>query len=444
MNITCNLIAFLLLVPGPSSRLAERVVGEHSTLSEQTPVSEHMPPQESGVLAEPASNSGSASGGRSARSASKSKKGSKAAALAARLSIARRGLRPQPERVAQFKELKEEIVFRTAVPGPFADYPDFAKRALHRVSTEVRDYAVVGHGHTSVVFSEDYAALLESINKSESIGSKSSHSATNLSQESSKTKANDSSNERLARRVRPEDIPQLLDAMPDSRLFKRVLVSENANPEDDYVTQIYYPEGFISSMAMIDGQLELYKAERNEFLCRDVLHEWSHQLRYEFWNDRLMKAFEDAVSLEKVEWNPSIYATRSNGEQWAVLGERMLGSSGEEFLTSCKNAPIRTAIWMRALQKCLADVSEDGRSIDHDKYVERVRFVESKILPKALRKLGQMRRDGETAELRDQAAAVLDYLRENDWKKLARNVALIFCLERYTADAEEWNAYKEA
>lgn len=412
MNITCNLIAFLLLVPGSSSRLAERVAGEQATLSEQTPVTDQA------FLSDEAGKSRSGDG----QTAFKSKKAAKAAALAARLSISRGGLRPQAERIAHFVRRTEQIVVRTAVTGPFADYPDFAKRALERVAKDVRDYAIAGRESTSVVMTEVYAERLES-------GAK---------------KLGDGGNEKLDRRVRVADIPQLLDAMPDSRLFKKVLISENANPEDDYVTQTYYPEGFISSMAMIDGELELYKAECNEYLCRDVLHEWSHQLRYEFWNDKLMKCFEDGVSLEKVEWNPSIYATRSNGEQWAVLGERILGSSGEEFLECCKKAPVRTALWVRALSKCLADVPAEQRSVDHDQYVERVRFVESKIVPKALKKLAQIRRESETEERRSQAAGILNYLKENDWQTLTRNVALIYCLERYAADAEARHQDKEA
>lgn len=419
MNITCNLIAFLLLVPGSSSRLAERVVGDQRTLSEQTPVTEQT------HLGEEACKSLSSDGKSISgddQMAVKSKKASKAAALAARLAISRGGLRPDPERVAHFVRHTERIVVRTAVAGPFTDYPDFSKRALERVAKDVRDYAVAGREGTNVIMTEVYAERLES-------GAK---------------KLGEADNERLARRVRPADIPQLLDAMPDSRLFKRVLISENANPEDDYVTQTYYPEGFISSMAMIDGELELYKAECNEYLCRDVLHEWSHQLRYEFWNDRLMKCFEDAVNLEKAEWNPSIYATRSNGEQWAVLGERILGSSGDEFLECCKKAPVRTALWMRALSKCLADVPAEQRSVDHDQYVERVRFVESKVVPKALKELARMHKESENEEHRNQAAGILDYLKENDWQKLTRNVALIYCLERYAADAEARNQNKEA
>jgi hypothetical protein len=162
-------------------------------------------------------------------------------------------------------------------------------------------------------------------------------------------------------------------------------------------------------MAMTEGDLSMYKTERSEHLRRDVLHEWSHGLRYKYWNDDLMKCFNQAVNLELVEWNPSVYATRNDGEQWAVLGERMLGNSGESFLDACDKAPIRSSLWMRALQKCLAHVPESIASIDHDKYMLRQRYVDQHVYPRALEKLKVMKVQGVTEFLRMQAETILQY-----------------------------------
>jgi len=326
---------------------------------------------------------------------------------------------PEPERVLGFKDVSENVVVRNATSGPFRDYADYSSRALSKVPTVMRDYQISGHKDVHVVLTEEYSAALA------------------VRYDGSAEPAKHS----LERRVCPADIPQLLDAMPDSRYFKKVFISDNLNPEDDYVTQTYYPDGFISSMAMTNGQLELYKAERNEYLRRDVLHEWSHQLRYEFWNDKLRKCFEGAVNLELVEWNPSLYATRGAGEQWAVLGERMLGFGGEEFLEACTKAPIRTTIWMRALQKCLSAVPEPNKSIDHDKYVARMRYVEKHVLPRAMKKLEALQINGKTDYLREQAKGISQYLDVNDWKRLSRNLALVYCLESY---AKTWAHVNEA
>lgn len=338
---------------------------------------------------------------------------------ASSLSIERVELTPEPQRILGYKSVKEDMVVRNATPGPFVDYADYSKRALSKLPTSMRDYQIAGHKDVHVMLTEAYSAELDV--KDDGLL--------------------DQSKQSMKCRVCPADIPQLLDAMPDSRYFKKVFISDNLNPEDDYVTQTYYPEGFISSMAMTDGQLELYKAERNEYLRRDVLHEWSHQLRYEFWNDKLRKCFEDAVNLELVEWNPSHYATRGAGEQWAVLGERMLGFSGEEFIEACTKAPIRTTIWMRALQKCLSAIPEPNKSIDHDKYVARMRYVEKHVLPQAMKKLESLQNNGQTDYLREQAKGIAQYLDVHDWKRLSQNLALVYCLESY---ARSWAKTGEA
>jgi hypothetical protein len=436
MNITFNLIAFLLIAPGSAPRLS------HGANNAQSPSAA------STASATKTADSLKVSSGasvpddlfsQSVQSAASEKVGAKAIsgtdtqlssgaashkkARAAALSIESSVLKPEPQRIVGFKLANEDMVVRNSTLGPFKDYADYSSRALSKVPTEMRDYQISGHKDVHVVLTESYSAALD------------------VKDDGSANAAAGSAGNSLARRVRPADIPQLLDAMPDSRYFKKVFISDDLNPEDDYVTQTYYPDGFISSMAMVDGQLELYKAERNEYLRRDVLHEWSHQLRYVFWNDKLRKCFEDAVNLELVEWNPSHYATRGAGEQWAVLGERMLGFGGEEFLEACTKAPIRTTIWMRALQKCLSAVPEPNKSVDHDKYVARMRYVEKYVLPRAMKKLEALQGNGKTEYLREQARGISQSLDVNDWKRLSRNLALVYCLESY---AKTWDKANEA
>jgi hypothetical protein len=445
MNITFNLIAFLLIAPGSSPRLSYGANAAQSASANSTTsaASTASPTSATSAATRTADSLKISSGAsvpdelfsQSSQTAAGEKVSSTAAngantrlsggatslkrARAASLSIEVSAPKPEPQRIVGFKPVNENMVVRNTTPGPFKDYADYSSRALSKVRTEMRDYQISGHKDVHVIVTDAYSAALD-VKDDDSV-----NAAANS----------------LARRVCPADIPQLLDAMPDSRYFKKVFISDDLNPEDDYVTQTYYPDGFISSMAMTDGQLELYKAERNEYLRRDVLHEWSHQLRYEFWNDKLRKCFEDAVNLELVEWNPSHYATRGAGEQWAVLGERMLGFGGEEFLEACTKAPIRTTIWMRALQKCLSAVPEPNKSVDHDKYVARMRYVEKHVLPRAMKKLEALQGDGKTEYLREQARGISQYLDVNDWKRLSRKLALVYCLESY---AKTWSKASEA
>jgi hypothetical protein len=146
--------------------------------------------------------------------------------------------------------------------------------------------------------------------------------------------------------------------------------------------------------------------ERSNHLRRDILHEWSHQLRYEYWDTAITDRFKNAVDLES-DWKPNAYAGRNNGEQWAVLGERMLGNSGEDFLEAANFAPLRTVVYMRALKLCLGSVSAEHKSVDHKYYVARQRYVDEKILPLAQRKLSRLLSHGS----RDEKAWAADLLR---------------------------------
>ena len=191
------------------------------------------------------------------------------------------------------------------------------------------------------------------------------------------------------------------------------------NPEDAWVSQGGYNSDFVSAMSMTDGELNMYKTERTDYLRRDVLHEWSHELRYQYWDHNLTYRFADAINLESKEWNPSAYAGRNNGEQWAVLGERMLGNNAKSFVEAAENAPIRTVIWMRSLQKCLDSVPVENRSVDHDLYVARQKYVDEHVLPLAIEKLNKfVNADTSNHNLVDrvaqqtQASNVLKFLQE--------------------------------
>ena len=325
------------------------------------------------------------------------------AELIRQLTIPEHSLAPAPTRLTKPTLTSEPLTGRNSNRGPFVDHDDYEKRAVSAVLTKVVSYGVSGHEPVQIILTADYdSRLVPPDNTCAALGKVANTETGDAGAASADTE--------LKMRVRPADIPPLLDAMPDSRYFKRVLILATDNPEDDWVGQTYSGKGFVSTMAMTDGELSLYKTESSDYLRRDVLHEWSHALRYKYWNDDLMKCFNQATNLELVEWNPSLYAKRNEGEQWAVLGERMLGNSGESFLEACENAPLRSTLWMRALQKCLTEVPGSTVCIDHDKYTQRQRYVDEHVLPLALEKLKVMKVTGATEFLRGQAQSILQYL----------------------------------
>jgi hypothetical protein len=304
-----------------------------------------------------------------------------------RLTIPERSLERQPDRVTGYKSVVENLPERSDVKGPFNNFDDFFHRGVNRVPTDVRNYSVSGH-NVEIMLPERYASRLDEV-------------AAN--------KPTPEGAEDYTHRLGPADLPPLLDAMPNSGYFKRIYMSDRRNPEDDWVSQSGYNSDFKTAMSMVEGELTTYLTDRSDYLRRDVLHEWSHELRYEYWEDPIAYRFRNAVDLES-EWKPSAYAGRNNGEQWAVLGERMLGNGAEDFIDAAEHAPIRTMIWMRALKQCLDNVPAENKSIDHDLYRARQQYVDKEILPLAVEKLNNFVKTG-TEDQQKWANDVLDYFK---------------------------------
>ncbi len=329
------------------------------------------------------------------------------------LSIQNRPFKPQAERLVDFGVSKENLLERNMIGGPFRNYKDYQDRCLSRVPTEVRTYVIAGLSNVRIVLPETYAKKLDRRQGGEK------HAIAHSAGESAVAGASAAAGEfmvlpldNLQNRVSPQDMPQLIEQMPDPRYFKRIFISDQANPEDDWVTQIYYPKGFVSATAMTEGVLNLYKTNLNNHLRRDVMHEWGHELRYKFWDDPVRERFHDACQVE-TQWNPRAYAARGDSEQWAVLGERLIGTNTDDFMEACEKAPIRTSLWMVALRKCLAEVPANCRSIDHTSYVERLQYASKEARGKAISQLRYLSTEGKTQSLREQANRVLVYLEAN-------------------------------
>jgi hypothetical protein len=304
------------------------------------------------------------------------------------LTIPERSLEMQPGRVLGYKPEVVDVAERSSFQGPFRNFDDFYNRGLVKVPTDARVYRVSGHENIEILMAERYAARLD---------------------DTTANKPSPAGAQDYSTRLTPADLPPLLDAMPNSSYFTRIFMSDTRNPEDAWVSQGGYNSDFVSAMSMTDGQLNMYKTDRSDYLRRDVLHEWSHELRYQFWDDNLTYRFRNAIDLESKEWSPSDYAGRNNGEQWAVLGERMIGNDGKDFVEATENAPIRTLIWMRALKNCLDTVPENNRSVDHDLYVARQKYVDENVLPIAVDKLNNFVKTG-TEEQAGWASDVLTFL----------------------------------
>ncbi len=329
------------------------------------------------------------------------------------LAIQDRPFKTQAERLVDFKASTESLLERNKNVGPFHDYKDYQTRGLSKVPTEVWTYGIVGLSNVRIILPETYAKKLDRRQGGEK------HAVAHIAGEPVAARIAGASAaagesmvlpiDNLQNRVSPQDMPQLIEQMPDPRYFKRIFISDQANPEDDWVTQIYYPKGFVSATAMTEGVLNLYKTNLTNHLRRDVMHEWGHELRYKFWDDPVRERFHDACQVE-TQWNPRAYAARGDSEQWAVLGERLIGTSADDFIEACEKAPIRTSLWMVALRKCLAEVPANCRSVDHMSYVERLQYASKEARGKAISELRYLSAEGKTQSLREQANRILVYL----------------------------------
>ena len=274
---------------------------------------------------------------------------------------------PHAERLVDQKIVTENLSLRSDHKGPFKDYSEFQALGLVQIPTKVRSYGVRGLSDVRIVLPETYALRLDE----------------------GKLTVKDPGTGQPATRLVPADLPELIDEMPDPRYFRRIFISDKSNPEDDWVTQSYFSKGFVSSTAMVEGELFLYRTNVTDYLRRDLMHEWGHELRYKYWNDPVRDFFHDAVQVE-TQWNPRQYAARGDSEQWAVLGEKLLGTSGNDFVEACDKAPIRTALWMTALKKCLDNVPKQLWTEDQTKYAARVSYVLHEVRGKALESVRKM------------------------------------------------------
>ncbi len=293
---------------------------------------------------------------------------------------------PRAERLVDCKVVTETLSMRSDDKGPFKDYSDFQTRGLAKIPTKVRSCGVKGLSDVRIVLPETYALRLD---------------ADRLMEK-------DPGTGQMAQRVVPADLSQFIEEMPDPRYFKRIFISDKSNPEDDWVTQTYFSKGFVSSTAMVEGELFLYKSNLTDYLRRDLMHEWGHELRYKYWNDPVKDLFHDAVQVE-TQWNPRQYAARGDSEQWAVLGEKLLGTSANDFVEACDRAPIRTTLWVMTLKKCLDNVPKKLWTEDQGKYALRVSYVMREVKSKALASARAMR----TSERDPAKVMMLDRLANN-------------------------------
>lgn len=275
----------------------------------------------------------------------------------------------------------------------FDSRADFEAKGWLEQERNVRIYSVEGHKLT-IMLCEEYALKLDEIRSLRLA----------LAEHGRESQAGIEVAQKLdthayGKKALLEDLLVHIDELPDSSYLNRVIMLDERNVEDVWLSQTYLTD-FISSAAVEpNGDLLLFKRETDGFLRDDLFHEWGHRLEKHFSDQS--ELFELAIALEATQndaYQLSHYAGRNNSEHWAVAVEHFLGENVERFVAFLEKAPVRAAITAGTVKKALA-----GESADESKqrviFLQRVSYAESISLPKARKFLESQKQDEKSAKL---------------------------------------------
>lgn len=185
-------------------------------------------------------------------------------------------------------------------------------------------------------------------------------------------------------KAHPVDLIPFLEEVPDRTLIKRLVLLDTANPQDPWHAKTYRPGFTSAASAASDGTVTYYRQDRDFFSRETAYHEWSHLLENQVKGESA--ANEAAFGYEQA-WDPSDYSRRDNNEMFAEMGASLLHPDGDQFLEAAHRAPVRTAIYTRAMEQALNAAPPEFRSVFATQYEARVGYVKENILPQAVKEL---------------------------------------------------------
>ena len=259
--------------------------------------------------------------------------------------------------------------------GPFKDYKDFVARGILKVERKVRVYKVSGH-NCEIIVPEDYN--LDEVRKLR-------QSREDLTRANAPQDQLDAINHLVAAqpfgdRILPEDLVSHLDEVPDSRYLGKIFLLDQSNAEELW-NRLTYDRNFVSSASVMpNGDIMFYRGKKDVFLRDNVFHEWSHRLEQKYGD--LSEHWGYALELEN-GIAPRPYAFRSYSEHFAVISEELLALDAGRFIKVCEYAPVRVPMWLAGLKKSLEDSLYFRPSCYHTLYMERVRYAQEVLLPRA-------------------------------------------------------------
>ncbi len=219
-----------------------------------------------------------------------------------------------------------------------------------------------------------------------------------------------------------------LGQLPDRGLVKRIEIHPTANAEDHWHSATYKPNFVSAATASSDGTLAYYKPRLTSNLSQITHHEWGHFLKSKAPKESSM--FDFAAALEqkahgdrsKPGYSTSEYANRNIDENWAEHSADITQAEPAGYFQMAQDAPLRTAVLGRAMDRSLKSVSAQNRSDHHDLLVDRVVQIKQHVEPKALELMEHYLKKGNDQE-KIAAARLLGHFGDEPQLKLLKEAA---------------------
>ncbi len=181
----------------------------------------------------------------------------------------------------------------------------------------------------------------------------------------------------------------LLRELPDPRLIQRLHLSDEQAFLDPWWRQVSGRDDiFHLGHANSFGEVVLYLPDRR--LGREVgatlLHEWVHLLGFK--STRAVRRFRRANGIERLPPLPIEPMTRDHPkvlvyEDWAELGEKLLGYDETVARQAALASPVHAMILWRHVEKLLRKTRRRFASTRLDEFRARAAFMRLEVAPKA-------------------------------------------------------------
>jgi hypothetical protein len=180
----------------------------------------------------------------------------------------------------------------------------------------------------------------------------------------------------------------LLRELPDSRIIRRLHLSDERCFLDPWIRKIRGPTHFLLGNATSFRLVVLYRPDRRqrEIFGLTLLHEWLHLVA--FGSPKYLRRFGRAKAIEPVTataTEPISFGVRNTPthEAWSDLGERLFGYDDDAARQAALTMPVHAMIIWRCVEKIMHLAPVGFRSTRFAEFEARAAFMRAEVEPKA-------------------------------------------------------------